>query len=284
MKRKALGRGLSALIPDARSDSSGAGGDYFLCPIERISPSKGQPRRYFDQERLAELVTSIKEQGLVQPLVVRPARDGKSYKLVAGERRWRAAQKAGLHEVPVVIRRVDDLEAFELALVENLQREDLNPIEEAEAYKRLIEEHGTTQEQLAAKLGKDRSTVANSLRLLRLPDAVQRALVAGAISTGHARALLALERPKLTQRALRQVIDRELSVRETEAMVRKIQRGPATPATPPPSTEAKDLEQRLARALQTRVKLRARATGRGRIEIHYGSLDELDRLLEVLLR
>jgi ParB family chromosome partitioning protein len=285
MKRKALGRGLSALIPTDDAPAAKARDDFFICPIEQVEPQPGQPRRYFDSDRLAELVQSIKEQGLVQPLIVRQI-GKRRYQLIAGERRWRASQQAGLHDVPVVVRKADDLQAFELALVENLQREDLNPIEEAEAFQRLLEEHQYSQEQVAEKVGKDRSTVANSLRLLRLPEVAQRALIAGLVSAGHARALLALEKPRPISRALKQVLDGKLSVRQTESLVRKqlSDDSDATEKKKPPQASAnvQDLQERLSRALGTRVTLTARGK-KGKIEIHYSSLDQLDHLLEVLL-
>lgn len=286
MKRKALGRGLSALIPDKQPAQRTS--DFFLCPIERIKPDRDQPRSSFDDEQLEELAASIREQGVVQPLLVRPR--GASFQLIAGERRWRAAQRAGLQEVPVVVRKVDDLGAFEIALVENLQRADLNPIEEAEAYRRLLDEHDYTQEKLAARLGRDRSTITNSLRLLKLPEPARRMLIAGEISAGHARAALALERPRAIQRTLAEVRQRQLSVRQTEQLVRKERAKSATKtgkkragggaAT---SANVRDLQERLSRALHTKVRVHAGPANRGRIEIHYGSLDELDRLLEVLL-
>jgi len=290
VKRKALGRGLSALIPDSMERGSQAGtastrdgpGEYFLCPIEKIKPSRKQPRQYFDEQQLSELVTSLKQQGVVQPLVVRSGR-GATYTLVVGERRWRAAQKAGIKEVPVVIRNITEREAFELALVENLHRADLNPIEEAQAYDRLLEEHGHTQDQLAKRLGRDRTTITNTLRLLKLPEKTQQALRAGALSPGHARALLALEKAALIDRAMRQVVDRQLSVRQTEALVKSL-KNPREKTASKPSPAVRDLQDRLARALKTRVRLVANKKDRGRIEISYGSLDELDRLLEVLLK
>ena len=298
MKRKALGRGLAALIPDpppatggpaatakGRDGSSSATRDYFLCPIEQIKPSGSQPRRFFDEESLRELVVSVRQYGVVQPLVVRPGRPRGSYVLIAGERRWRAAQKAGIHQVPVVIREVSDGDAFEMALVENIQREDLNPIEEAEAYQRLIDERSYSQEKLAGRVGKDRSTIANSLRLLRLPDSAKRALVAGTVTTGHARALLGLEQPAAIGKALRRVVQRALSVRQTEALVKALRDGPPRRDEPAEeSANVRNLERRLTHSLKTRVKLSQRGTDRGRIEIHFGSLDELDRLLEILLR
>ena len=279
MTRKALGRGLSALIPAAEPRGTAASGEYFLCPIERIQHQPGQPRQYFDEAHLEELAASIREQGVVQPLLVRPGRDG-TFVLVAGERRWRAAQRAGLHEVPVVIRSLSDRQAFEAALVENLQREDLNPIEEAEAYRRLVDEHGYTQEQLAERLGRDRSTVANSLRLLRAPEPVRQGLISGALSPGHARALLALEKPAQLKDALHRVAARGLSVRQVESLVRRYKEPPPPPRRASPNI--RDLEERLTRELKTRVRLVA-GKDRGRIEITYSSLDELDRLLEVLL-
>jgi ParB family chromosome partitioning protein len=282
--RKALGRGLAALIPGKEPRPAATGQtEYFLCPIERIQHAKDQPRKFFDEARLEELAASIREQGVVQPLVVRPTRDGK-FVLVAGERRWRAAQRAGLHDLPVVIRNVSDPQAFELALVENLQREDLNPIEEAEAYRRLCEEHGYTQEQLGERLGRDRSTLANSLRLLKLPEPVQQAVIAGAISAGHARALLGLEKPAQIKDALRLIQAGELSVRQTEALVRRLRQAGAKPAPPPRSPNVRDLEERLGESLKTRVRLLATSQDKGRIEIAYSSLDELDRILEVLLK
>src|SRR6266481_696590 len=188
-KRPALGRGLGALIPGASpAERKGV----MSLGIEEIRPDRGQPRRHFDETDLQELADSIRSKGVLLPLIVRRANDG--YLLVAGERRWRAAQKAGLRELPVMVREVSDKEAFEIALIENIQREDLNPIEEAEAFKRLIEEHGLTQEELAGRVGKDRSTVANALRLLRLPESIKQAIVDGQLSMGHARAARRLRR------------------------------------------------------------------------------------------
>ncbi|TMA15777.1 MAG: ParB/RepB/Spo0J family partition protein, partial [Deltaproteobacteria bacterium] len=187
LKRPALGRGLGALIPGGSpSERKGV----MNLGIEEIRPDRSQPRRHFDEAHIEELAESIRSKGVLLPLIVR--RDSEGYVLVAGERRWRAAQKAGLRELPVMVREVSGKEAFEIALIENIQREDLNPIEEAGAYRRLIEEHGLTQEELAARVGKDRSTVANALRLLRLPEPIQRAVVSGELSMGHARALLAI--------------------------------------------------------------------------------------------
>ena len=283
-KRKALGRGLSALIPDSPGDQGGSR-DYFVCPIEQILPGDNQPRKVFDSDRLSELAGSIKELGVLEPLIVRADGDGR-YQLVAGERRWRAAQKAGLHEVPVVIRDVSDLQAIEMALVENLQREDLNPIEQAVAMSGLVEEHGYTQEQLARRLSKDRSTVANTLRLLRLPDLARQALAGGAISAGHARALLGLDTPEAMEQALAMVLERSLSVRQTETLIKRLRQPPPEPSDEqaPITPNVRDLQQRLSESLKTRVRLHATSKKRGRIEISYSSLDELDRLLEVLIK
>src|SRR5437763_16962934 len=217
LKRPALGRGLGALIPGGcPAERKGV----MNLGIEEIRPDRSQPRRHFDEAHIEELAESIRSRGVLLPLIVRRAESG--YVLVAGERRWRAAQRAGLREVPVMIREVSEKESFELALIENIQREDLNPIEEEEAYKRLIEEHGLTQEELAARVGKDRSTVANALRLLRLPEAIKQAIVAGQLSMGHARALLALPDETDLRRAAEKVIGENLSVRAVEALVQRL--------------------------------------------------------------
>ena len=290
-KRKALGRGLSALIP-------GAGGlaavpatsrrDYFECAIEDVNPASDNPRKAFDGEKLRELADSIRTQGVVQPLIVRARADaeGGGFTLIAGERRWRAAQLAGLKSVPVVVRDVSAKEAFEKALVENLQREDLNPIEEAEAYSRLIEEHGYTQEALGARVGKERVSVTNTLRLLKLPPNVRHRVASGELPMGHARALLGLEEPAAIERAAARVVGKGLSVRQTEELVRKERAGgsAAKPSTKPQaSASVRDLENKLERALGTRVRLAQKSVQAGTIEIDYASLDQLDGLLEKLL-
>ena len=219
--RKALGKGLGALIPGAgaQSDRQPPGPrEYFQCPVDRIAPDPDQPRRNFDKESLAQLVESIKEQGVIQPLIVRRLRDG--YELIAGERRWRAAQMAGLREVPVVIKEATEKEAFEMALVENIQREDLNPIEEAEAYSRLVEDFGYSQAELAARIGKDRSTVSNSMRLLGLPNDVRAMVLDGDLTEGHGRAVLQAGTPQAICALARTVAAKGLSVRETERRAR----------------------------------------------------------------
>ncbi len=284
-KRKALGRGLSALIPGASNRDSGPipiRREFFECAIEDVYPSEENPRQSFDAERLRELSDSIRAQGVAQPLLVR-TRQGGGFTLIAGERRWRAAQLAGLRSVPVVVKEVSPQQAFELAIVENLQREDLNPIEEAEAFDRLIEEYHYTQEQMAERVGKDRTTIANSLRLLKLPPATRARVAAGELSMGHARALLGLEQAAAIERAAARVVQKQLSVRQTEDLVRR-ERSPQKPKNKPaPSASVKDLEQKLERSLGTRVRLAQKSNQSGTIEIEYASLDQLDGLLERLL-
>ncbi len=295
-KRKALGRGLAALIPPATggapiSSISSIRREFFNCAIEDVHPWKDNPRHNFAEQALGELTESIRVQGLVQPLVVRQRSEaeGGGFTLIAGERRWRAAQRAGLKNVPIVVKECSDKEAFELGLVENLQREDLNPIEEAEAYHRLQSEFGYTQEQLAERVGKDRATVSNALRLLKLPDSVRGRVVAGELSMGQARALLGLEDQKAIERAAAKVVAKQLSVRQTEDLVRRERgdgKGGATKSAKTgaqASAAVRDLEQRLERALGTKVRLAQADNKSGQILIDYHSLDQLDSLLEKLL-
>ncbi len=286
-KPKALGRGLSALIPGASArETISIKREFFECAIEDVYPAGDNPRQVFDAERLRELADSIRAQGVIQPLVVRQ-RPGAGFPLIAGERRWRAAQLAGLKSVPVVVKDVAPAQAFELMLVENLQRADLNPIEEAEAYQRLQSDFGYTQEQLAARVGKERATVANSLRLLKLPPPVRSRLASGELSMGHARALLGIEDAAAIERAALRVIGKQLSVRQTEELVRRERPGAASAskkaAAPQASASVRDLEQRLERALGTKVRVQQKSTQAGAIVIDYHSLDQLDGLLEKLL-
>jgi ParB family transcriptional regulator, chromosome partitioning protein len=260
--------------------------------IEEVHPSREQPRKAFDDARLDELAASIRAQGLIQPLLVRTRAEG-GYQLIAGERRWRAAQRAGLHAVPVVVREVAAGAAFELAMVENLQREDLNPIEEAEGYQRLIRDFGYTQESLAGRVGKDRTTVTNALRLLKLPEVVRGLVVDGRLSMGHARALLGLEDAPAIEQLARRTAAQDLSVRQVETMVRRARtagekRGErdadrAAAEGGQSTASARDLGLRLSRGLGTRVAVVERDAQSGHLEIHYGSLDQLDGLLRKLL-
>jgi len=278
-KRPALGRGLGALIPGGSAvERKGV----ILLGIEEIQPDRGQPRRYFDEIRILELSESIRANGVLQPLLVR--RDGEGYAIVAGERRWRAAQRAGLRELPCIVRDVSDPQAFELALIENIQREDLNAIEEAEAYQRLIEYHGLTQEELAQRVGKDRSTIANALRLLRLPEPIKLAMSSGALSMGHARALLALGDETDLRRAAEKVMNEALSVREVEQLVqrlkgKKVIRQERARAG---SVQLRHVVEKLQRKLGAKVALRDR-DGAGTVEIRYHSHAELDRILQSIL-
>jgi ParB family chromosome partitioning protein len=279
LRRPALGRGLAALIPSAPAPSRDG---VQTIAIERITPERGQPRQHFDRPALEELAASIRQKGILQPILVR--RNGADYRLVAGERRWRAAQLAGLHEVPALVRDLSDGDVFEIALIENLQREDLDPIEEALAYQRLIEERGLTQEQAADRVGRDRSTVANALRLLKLPEALRDALAAGTLSPGHGRALLVVGSEERLLKLAQLVIARQLSVRATERLARaqKSLRPAADRGGSNISPNLVKVREDLRRALGVKVALRARG-GRGTIEVPFRSLDEFDRILRVML-
>jgi ParB family transcriptional regulator, chromosome partitioning protein len=282
-KRRALGRGLDALLPAVQPSATAYGDRSVLsCPIEKIIPQKGQPRQRFDAQKLDELAQSIREHGLIEPLVVRRVAGADHFELIAGERRWRALQRAGIRDAIVVVKDVSTDEAFELALIENVQREDLNAIELAEAYDRLLRDHGYTQEALADRVGKDRTTVANVLRLLKLPPRVRARVVASQLSEGHARALLGAGDAAAIEQLADRVVRGGLSVRATEALVRA--HGKAGPGNkgPAKSPSLRDLEQRLARALGTRVEVRDRGN-KGEVVIPYADLDALDRLIDKLL-
>ena len=283
-KRPALGRGLSALIPPAPPVARDAAPREPQRPseldIDLLTPNPDQPRLQIDELKLEELAQSIRTHGVIQPIVVRRVQD--RYEIVAGERRWRAAQRAGLLRVPIVVRDIPDEQLLEVALIENIQRENLNPIEEAQAYRRLVEELHLSQEAIASAVGKDRATVANYIRLLKLPAEVKNDLASGALSMGHARALVTLPDDAAQRRIAREVVSRGLSVRETEALARREQ-SPLPPPPPPvkvdPNTRA--AEDRLKLALGTRVRI-VRKGQAGRIEIDFASEDELQRLFEVL--
>ncbi|HEX2443862.1 MAG TPA: ParB/RepB/Spo0J family partition protein [Vicinamibacterales bacterium] len=280
-KRPALGRGLSALIPDASLAAPPPASDRPLeVDIDRLRPNGFQPRLGFDEARLDELAQSIRTNGVIQPVVVRRLRDGEGYEIIAGERRWRAAQRAGLLRIPVIVRDVPDAKLLEVALIENIQRDDLNPVEEARAYKRLADDFNLTQEAIAEAVGKDRSSVANCLRLLRLPVEVLNDLSAGTLTMGHARALLSLPDAAGQRRAARDVVARGLSVRDTELLVKKLGAPPATRRTPAQNdANTRAAEERLRFALGTPVRIARKGDG-GRIEIEFRSEAELNRVYD----
>jgi ParB family chromosome partitioning protein len=276
-RRKGLGRGLEALLggDEASHDSLTS------LPVGRIRPGRYQPRTRMDQEALAELAASIKSQGLMQPVLVRPV-DRDRYELIAGERRWRAAQMAGLQEIPALVREVADESALAMSLIENIQRENLNPMEEAADLQRLVDEFRMTHEQAADAVGRSRSATTNLLRLLRLAKPVQGMVMEGVLEMGHARALLALSGVRQVE-AARQVIARGLTVRATERLVQELQHGGSQPRSsvrPSRDPDIQRLEARLSDRLGARVQVRHGAGGKGRLEIHYTSLDELDGILE----
>jgi ParB family chromosome partitioning protein len=276
---KALGKGLSALIPETEDLGTGSA-RFFQCAIEMIEPNPYQPRQTFEGEELEELARSVKEQGILTPLLVSKAEKG--YRLIAGERRWRAAQKAGLTRVPVVVRETTPAQSLELALIENIHRKDLNPIEEAVAYSRLLESTGVTQESLATRLGKDRATIANAVRLLKLPASIQKDLMENRLSMGHARVLAGLK-DGLEQKAMRdEIIRKDLSVRQTEALVKRRSRlGGSRLRGRGTDPYLLSLADSLKNALGTKVEIRKRGK-QGSILIYFYSDEELDRLLEVL--
>lgn len=297
-RRRPLGRGLDALLgaqpgahssaqsdigpdvaPTAEDGAADSSGGPQTLPIEFIHRSKFQPRKNFDKDDMAELVESVRENGILQPILVRPdSGPGGAYQIVAGERRWRAAQEAQLHEIPVIIRELTDAQALEVALVENLQRQDLSPLEEAQGYQRLMDEYDHTQEALAKAVGKSRSHVANTLRLLNLPEPVRRILAAGDITAGHARALLNADDP---EELARKIVSQGLNVRQTERIVQRQKEAggeadPKSPATKDPDTIA--LETDLSGLLGLKVSINFRGAG-GELVIHYNTLDQLDEVL-----
>jgi ParB family transcriptional regulator, chromosome partitioning protein len=296
-KRPALGRGLSALIPDAPAAPPPSPPTATPAPretpleadLDLLAPNPFQPRVHFDDAKLEELARSIRSNGLIQPIMVRPVKAGTpgpvKYEIVAGERRWRAAQRAGLLRVPIIVKDVADEKLLEVALIENIQREDLNAIDEALAYRRLVDEFHLTQDDIAVAVGKDRSSIANYLRLLKLPFDVQKEVASGSLTMGHARALLAIEQEEALRRAARNVLAARLSVRETEALVREIT-NPAPKAKPTPEAPQSDpntraAEEQLRLALGTRVRIIRKGNG-GRVEIDFVSEDELNRIYEYI--
>ncbi len=288
---RGLGRGLSALIPDTPAEPRQAAlGAVYEAPIDSIAPNPEQPRAAFDDDALEELTASVREHGVIQPLLVTQLPDepdspgAPRYQLIAGERRLRAAQAAGLDRVPVTVRESVPREQLVLALIENVQREDLNPLEESRAYRRLVDDYGLTQQQVAERVGRSRAAVTNRLRLLELSPQAQQALVEGSISEGHARALLALRDPGDQLAALTRVQDAGLSVRDTERLAQLMAEdgpGPRRPSTPDPNVEA--VVEALRRELGTKVTMRRGARGRGTLTIHFGGNEELNGVLDRLL-
>jgi ParB family chromosome partitioning protein len=281
-KKNALGRGLNALFPDLKDSVDTKDSDYFLCDIDIIKPNPYQPRKQFSKNDLEELTQSIKEQGLIQPVIVRKNEAG--YELVAGERRLRASKASGLKKIPAVIKDATDIELLQMSIVENIQRQNLNPMEEAEAYQRLVDEFNLTQEQTAKKIGKSRSAVANFIRLGRLPEDIKARLRDNTLSMGHARALLGLDSSAKLNKAFQVVVSKGLSVRETEALVNKM-KSKKTPS----KTIAKDsddiyfshLAEELSRQLGTKVNIKRKGQ-RGKLEIEFYNNDDLDKLIDIL--
>lgn len=281
MKKGTLGKGLDALIPKEDKGSESKAQSLLVAPIYDLHPNTHQPRKEFDDSAISELAASIKEKGILQPLIVR--RSVKGYEIIAGERRWRAAQGAGVTEVPIIVKEATDREMLELALIENLQREDLNPIEEAYAYQHLINDFGLTHEDVSQQIGKDRSTITNQLRLLRLPDEAKSALTQGDISTGHARALLSLELESDIIAVLGRVLKQKLSVRKTEQLIQNLSKPkPQKRALPPPDPYILQTADEMKKSLGTQVKIVNNA-GRGKIEIEFYSESELERLTDYIL-
>jgi ParB family chromosome partitioning protein len=276
LKRVILGKGLDALIPTEKQEH----GVVFI-NISQIKPNSYQPRKDFDEKGIEELAASIQEKGIIQPLIVRRLEEN-NYEIIAGERRWRAAQKAGLAKIPVIVKDVSDREALELALVENLQRQDLNPIEEATAYEQLIEEFGLTHEEISKRIGKDRSTITNQLRLLKLPEEVKQALISGEITAGHARALLSIQSTSKIKEILEIIKREKLSVRRTEALINNIsKKTEKTKITEEVNPYINNIAETLKKTLGTQVKLIDK-NGKGKIEIEYYSHIELERILEII--
>lgn len=271
--KTALGKGLNALIPEK-------GEDILYLDIDRIMPGKQQPRKFFNESSLKELSVSIKEKGVLQPIIVSRSDDG-SFTLVAGERRWRAAILAGLKKIPALIKNVASKDSLEIALIENIQREDLNPVETAEAFNRLIKDFNLTQEELSTRVGKERATIANYLRLLKLPDDVKTMLYNGSLTMGHARAILSIEGKTSQIEAARKILAKALSVREAELLSKKVSKPSRRRREKDPQIAS--LEEKIIKHLGTKVRIAHKGKKGGKIEIEYYSLDELDRLLEILL-
>lgn len=290
-KPRGLGRGLDVLLPAAKTPMTATAAsaseprpnsypEAFLCALEKLVPNREQPRRDFNEAALEELAASIRANGLIEPIVVRRIGTQDKFEIVAGERRWRACQRAGLREALVVVKQLDDKKAYEIAIIENVQREDLNPVEFAGALRKLIDDFGHTQETLADAVGKDRTTIANALRLLKLPQRVMDLIVAGSLSEGHGRALLGAPDDKTMLTLADLAVRKKMSVRQVEAEVRNLRSDKGKDKAKTPSV--RDLENRLARKLGARCEVKDN-DGKGQVRIHYKDLDELDRILDLLL-
>lgn len=284
MSKKGLGRGLQALLPTVEKvDKNDTDEKIFEILLSDIKLNKNQPRSTFDEEKLKELALSIKEHGVVQPVIVRPIETGK-FELVAGERRWRACQMVGLARIPAIVRKLNQKETSEIALIENIQRENLNPIEEGAAYKTLMDEYGLTQEELSKRVGKSRPFIANTVRLLALPETVKKMVVQGTISAGHARSLLAISKSRDQEAVAQKIASKGLTVRQTEKEVKAFltEKKAGSKASLKADPNVTDLEDKLKKKFSTRVYIK-RGKKSGRIEIEYYGAEELQRLLEVLL-
>ena len=296
IKKKGLGKGLDSLIPDNKSmksvtsektveskEDAAAKSGVQVMKINEVEPNRDQPRKNFDEDALLELSDSIKQFGVLQPLLVRKRKD--YYEIIAGERRWRAAKLAGVKEVPVIEKEYTDQEILEIGLIENIQREKLNPIEEAIAYKRLLEEFNLKQDEVAERVSKSRTAVTNSMRLLKLSDKVQQMIIDDMISTGHARALLAIDDPELQYTLANKIFDEKLSVRETEKLVKEI-KNPKKPKEKKPVAKSfiyQDLEEKMKSVFGTKVSIASKGKGKGKIEIEYYSDDELEHLFDMMM-
>lgn len=296
VKKKGLGKGLDSLIPDNKSmksvtsektveskEDAAAKSGVQVMKINEVEPNRDQPRKNFDEDALLELSDSIKQFGVLQPLLVRKRKD--YYEIIAGERRWRAAKLAGVKEVPVIEKEYTDQEILEIGLIENIQRENLNPIEEAIAYKRLLEEFNLKQDEVAERVSKSRTAVTNSMRLLKLSDKVQQMIIDDMISTGHARALLAIDDPELQYTLANKIFDEKLSVRETEKLVKEI-KNPKKPKEKKPVANSfiyQDLEEKMKSVFGTKVSIASKGKGKGKIEIEYYSDDELEHLFDMMM-
>ena len=296
IKKKGLGKGLDSLIPDNKSmksvtsektveskEDAAAKSGVQVMKINEVEPNRDQPRKNFDEDALLELSDSIKQFGVLQPLLVRKRKD--YYEIIAGERRWRAAKLAGVKEVPVIEKEYTDQEILEIGLIENIQRENLNPIEEAIAYKRLLEEFNLKQDEVAERVSKSRTAVTNSMRLLKLSDKVQQMIIDDMISTGHARALLAIDDPELQYTLANKIFDEKLSVRETEKLVKEI-KNPKKPKEKKVMENAfiyQDLEEKMKSVFGTKVSIASKGKGKGKIEIEYYSDDELEHLFDMMM-